>query len=190
MAGPLEGWWAEPSPDLLAMMSSVAASFEAAELKHQLTRAGFMRAATWHPTPFEPDAFFGDIVLTSGDSPSEFYGPCVEDAACVFFSGVVTRPLFGGLVRPEREGHPDLQVGVVMMERLARPVPIPGSWTMTRAPRGASGMITLASRARLQRLLEDSRQDRTLLLENRDRFFESRWRELSSSGLAERWQRT
>lgn len=189
MTSPLEGWWAQLRPDLLTMMSSVGALFEASDLKHELARAGFMRPAAWHPSPFEPDAFFGDIVLTAGDSPSELYGPCVDEAACVFFSGVVARPFFGGLVRPEREGHVELQVGVVMMERLARPLPISASWTMSRAPRGSSGLLTLVSRTKLQRMLDECRQDRPLLLRDRDRFFQGRWSELSSCGLAARWQR-
>jgi hypothetical protein len=182
----LEGWWAEPTAELLAMMASVAASFEASELKHQLTRAGFMPPAHWHPTPFIPAAFHGDIVLTSGDSPSEFYGPCIDDAACIFFSGVVKRALLGGLVRPERDGRAELQVGIVMTERLVRIMPISGSWTLTRAPRGEAGMLTLASRIDLRRLLDESDESRRRLLEKRNAFYESRWRELFASRLVDR----
>lgn len=185
--GPLESWWAEPTAELLAMMSSVAALFEASDLKHQLARAGFMPPGRADPGPFVRDAFFGDIVLTRGDSPSQFHGPGVEDAACVFFSGVVTHPLFGGLVRPERDGRAELQVGVVAMERRARIRPVSGSWTMTRAPRGICGMLALVSRTELRRMLDDSRHDRTRLLDKRNGFFERRWKELSSSGLADGW---
>ena len=185
----LAGWWAEPTTQLLEMMSTVGGSFEGSELKHQLTRAGFLPPGHWHATPFVPDAFFGEIVLTSGDSPSEFYGPCIDDAACIFYCGVVTRPLFGGLVRPEREGRAELQVGLVMMENVARITPIPGSWSMTRAARGTSGMFTVASRAELRRLLDDSDEDSLRLVAKRNAFFEGRWRDLFASGLVDRLPR-
>jgi hypothetical protein len=185
----LEGWWAEPTAELLAMMASVASSFEASELKHQLTRAGFMPPGHWHPTPFGPDAFFGDIVLTSGDTPSEFYGPGVDDAACIFFAGVVNRQIMGGLVRPERERRAELQVGLVMMERFARITPISGSWTLTRAARGGSGMLTLASRVDLRHMLDESDEDQLQLLDARNEFFASRWRELFASGFVDRLPR-
>jgi len=162
--------------------------FEATETKHRLRRVGFEPKPVELQSPFLPDAFFGDVVLTSGWLSDETAG----EARCAFYSGVVVQVL-SDCVAPRLPGRPEMQVGFAFtcdagrwthddtneleaFQRVLGP-----AWGVEFRIAGRRKACCLAARVDLLHLIEKAEGDRLMLLRARDEFFPMRWADLADA---------
>ena len=162
--------------------------FEATSTKHRLRRAGFESKPGELRSPFIQNAFFGDIVLTSGWLSDETAG----EARCAFYSGVVVHAL-SECVAPRLPGRPEMQVGFAFtrvgdswtaeddsaleaMQRVLGP-----AWSIDSRVAGRRKSYCLAAREDALHAIERVQGDRLKLLRVRDEFFRMKWADLADS---------
>ena len=176
--------------DTFAVIADVHKLFEETELKPRLRRHGLEPVPPAGRQPFVRDAFFGDTVLTRSRRGGAAGVP-VEDARCVFYSGVVAHAIAESLVVTLRANRPDLQVGVALRvrtkrwtgmddDRLTAIVGALGDrWATGRFQRGDSTAHWLAAREDALYLVQRAEDDHLALARSRDEFFKARWEELA-----------
>jgi hypothetical protein len=170
------------------LLGSLQRSFEATETKHRLRRAGFEPTPHELRTPFVPNAFFGEIVLTSAALTDATAG----EARCAFYSGVLVQSL-SECVATRLHGRPEMQVGIVIAGpragwtgpdeeelRTLRSALGP-AWSIERCGSGKEKTFCLAAREDVLHHIERRRDDRLGLLRVRDEFFQMRWADLAEA---------
>ena len=173
------------------LLGSLKRIFEATETKHRLRRVGFETKPRELRSPFLPNAFFGDIVLTSAWLSDDTAG----EARCVFYSGVVVHAL-SDCVAPRLPGRPEMQVGLAFtgvseswtqedaseLEALLRV--LGPAWSIEERIAGRRKAVCLGAREDALHLIERLQGDRLGLLRARDEFFGMRWADLADAPAA------
>jgi hypothetical protein len=173
------------------LLGSLRRIFEATETKHRLRRVGFEPKPRELRSPFLPNAFFGDIVLTSAWLSDDTAG----EARCVFYSGVVVHAL-SDCVAPRLPGRPEMQVGLAFtgvseswtqedsseLEALLRV--LGPAWSIEERFAGRRKAVCLGAREDALHLIERLQGERLGLLRARDEFFGMRWADLADAPAA------
>ena len=161
--------------------------FEAVDTKHRLRRAGFEPKPRELRSPFVPNAFFGDIVLTGAWLSDDTAG----EARCVFYSGVVVHAL-SNCVAPRLPGRPEMQVGFAFTggagwtpedesELEALQGALGPAWSVEGGIAGRRKSYCLVAREDALHLVERAQGDRLALLRVRDDFFRIRWADIADA---------
>lgn len=175
--------------DAFALLGELQRSFEATETKHKLRRASFEATPAELRDPFVPNAFFGEVVLTTSRAAGG-RGTSAREASCVFYSGVAVHAI-GTLAGIRHPGQPELQVGLVIAaldDRWSREDDsavenlhnlLGSAWGLDRMRRRGGVTISLSVREDALRLIEHAEDDRVKLLQARDEFFRRHWSDLA-----------
>jgi hypothetical protein len=170
------------------LLGSLQRSFEASETKHRLRRAGFEPTPHELRSPFVPNAFFGEVVLTSAALSDTTAG----EAGCAFYSGVVVESL-SECIATRLHGRPEMQVGIVIAapregwrrgdedELRSLRSSLGPAWSIECAGEGKHRRFCLAAREDVLHLIERRGDDRLGLLRARDEFFQMRWADLADA---------
>ena len=162
--------------------------FEASNTKHRLRRAGFEPKPRELRSPFVPNAFFGDVVLTGAWLSDDTAG----EARCAFYSGVVVHAL-SNCVAPRLPGRPEMQVGLAFTgvagswtqedesELEALQKVLGPAWGIESRIAGRRRSFCIVAREDALHLIERAQGDRLALLRVRDDFFRIRWADLADA---------
>jgi hypothetical protein len=161
--------------------------FEGTQARQRLRRAGFEQKPRELRSPFLPNAFFGDIVLTGGWLSDDTAG----EARCVFYSGIVLHALSECVV-PRLSGRPEMQVGFAFTgvehwtpedrgELQALQRALSPAWGIEYKIAGRRKSFCLIAREDALHVIERIQGDRLALTRLRNDFFGMRWADLAEA---------